>query len=61
MKERLQMASVLSLAHAEVPERCLQALRPPQSVWGLLWQAPVGNIPPGSTGPTWIRRKVIFL
>ena len=60
MKERWQIASMSNLAHVEVPERCLQALSPPQSGWGLLLQAPMGNVPPGSTGPTWFKRKVIF-
>lgn len=55
------MASVLNLAHVEVLACCPQGLSSPWSVWDCFLQAPMGNIPPGSTGPTWFRRKVILL
>lgn len=50
------MVSVSNLAHAEVPEYCFRVL----ALLGLVG-APMGNTPPGSTGPTSFRKKVIFL
>lgn len=50
------MVSASNLAHAEVSEHCFRVL----ALLGLVG-APMGNTPPGPTGPTLFRKKVIFL